>query len=487
MSLIDKAPNFFRKIQNFPENGEGTQFFQLVMQNKSVHEILNKALFSDKETKWETDCTVKQVEDYLPVIELLMPLLPEEDQAINKETRYSGIINNRLNSGMKVSKYMSKLTGTETLGKLIPFATRADDTFWNKLYDVMPKLPEGLYQNWFGLFNSFDVLIQNFYSEIANNNNVTLGISTDLFDFLEVCNSPNFTSCYALYKMNESAPFNYAVSRNTAVIYVKNKQSVIGRSWVIFPNDLNQFYVMKPYGFLSKSLIRQAAEHLCTTLGGEWGYYFTDQNQDRWDYNPELMPQFQGVYQDPYFAIYSTTENGDTLTIRSNYSLSKATCIVCGSQTYDGKIMCPTCYRKHIKRCLSCGLNYYSMDDNSTFCSECVRGKKTCPVCGMVFDEEWEECPACHWKSHCSLCGHTSNVPLYKIGNLYVCRDCREALLQGECDVCGSKTLTYPAAGWALCESCYGEAVTKSSRYKATTALSKALRLVNCEFLNGGQ
>lgn len=410
--------------------------------------------------KYEEYTNRKEKSSFELTTQLMLALLPAEEQEFVVQNNYTPLFDNKLQSGTKVSKYLSKVSNTEAMGKLIPILASSKGSL-SKLGKELPKLPKEMIDP-FNLITNFGVLVQNFYSEVSAASNVVFGVALDLPSFLEAANSPNFTSCYAVNGCNERAPINLAITPNTFVLYVKDKSgSVVGRCWGLINTDYSQIALLKPYGFINSEHVSSAVSWIANKCNptSTWGMYELEKDEEDDGLLYEDLMELSsgpGIYGDPTWKILSKYVDGDVLTYQPSYTVRSAPCVICGVVHDSSQMVCSKCQEKYIKRCLSCGEKFYSFKKETEYmCSSCLSGYVICPKCGKSYPEHMDSCPHCHWETHCSLCGKKSDVPLYKAGEISLCRECRDILLSTTCDVCGVQENTYPYKGIALCAQCF--------------------------------
>ena len=446
------CPNFWENFcaSTLPEDGAGTYLDQLMQLNQERHKVLHDKLqLPEGVWKYEEQTETKPRSSYDISTKLLLAALPEEEQG-----DLSRLFNNKLSSGMKVSKYLSKVQQPELAGRIFPVLASVTHSL-DGLYKELPKLPQEM-RDPFNLMLNFNVLVQNFYSEVAASQNVQFGISLALPDFLEAANSKSFSSCYTVGGCNERAPFHLGVTSNTFVLYVRSNSGVMGRCWGLLNEDFSQLVVFKPYGFINKDHIASAVRWMVDKISGghlgewsEWSFMDSPASALRLHADP-------GVWSDPVILVLTNRlARDDVLIYRSFYSIQTSPCPICGRQHASSDIICHFCHTKYVHTCVSCGREMFNISSNTPLCSTCREGGKICPRCGKVFPEKMKTCPHCHWDYHCSLCGKTSDVPLFSVGAVHVCRDCKELLLSTECDVCGAHGDMYPYKGVAVCPTCF--------------------------------
>lgn len=455
--------------------GKGTYLDNLVTLCKDTHKELHDKLgFEDGVWVQEERQEFVPRTSYTTTLKFLVAMLPPEEQKYMQENHMTPMFLNKLSSGQKVSKYLSKLSNTETLGKLIPLLAETKDDLYD-LRTELPKLPADMMDP-FTLLTKFPVLVQNFYSEVAASSNVTFGISLSLPTFLEAANSDNFISCYVVGGDFERAPLNWSITPNTFVLYARGGKDnkILGRCWGMVNEDFSQIVLFRAYGFLEYSTIKSAVWWMASRLSNvdEWAMWSVPQLEDIRAQghimdNPGLTA---GIWSDPVQVVLSKHSLRDRLYFSTQYGVRTAPCIICGSIHSDRGLICSNCKSKYVHICLSCGEHFLNLTGESlSFCSNCLAGLVTCAKCGAKYPESMSECPHCHWDNHCSLCGKPSSVPLYKVGEVFICRDCKEALLSDTCDVCGTKGLMYPIAGFSLCAQCFTKTVaTHQPRYTRT-------------------
>lgn len=394
------------------------------------------------------------------------------------------IISNKTKDGARVSKLITKRA--EDVG---PYFFQQLSIMEYTTKEELPKCPtaSSFIETKDGLRTVnhdklVSTVVQNFYSELAAVKNTVVGFSTDMFDFMNAGSSSAFTSCFSVDHFNSAGPLTIAMNKYTGVFYVKNNSAIIGRAWVLFESNFKQFAVMKPYGFLDRTVLCKLENWLCAVLNNTEDWTYGNVNDD----NVCFINVPNGWYIDPIRRIYSCKD-----TYEKNIVIHDAVnspCIFCGKVHPGSTLWCDDCREKYLTKCTRCGHEMYVEEKKTfNFCNDCLSKVVKCPKCGTE-TEKGQPCPKCSWDHTCAVCGKKSEFPLQWVSGVPVCSDCQKSLNKGVCDICGEHAATYPYDNMALCFTCFGvieavkhrgnfaDAVYRANKNPNTSAILQYIR-----------
>lgn len=460
LNLKEQCPELLKQLNGFPNDGDGTHLEEIYNESKFWQTTLRTAL------GWEDDVTEFCVNPELNIevdfefsLSLIKSLLSEKD-AEYITNNISAVFDNRLESGIKISKEISKrITSKEYVtrfaSELLKFSSD-ENKFLRTLQTELSKFPKTI--TILQMLNDPSVFVQNFFSEIASTKNKTYGFTIDMFMFLRGCNSEAYTSCYTISRMyNSSAPISYANSGKVGMIFSKDDKQILGRCWVIFAPDFKAFSILKPYGFLSENIISYVASGICYYLDRDSKWYRIQRKDFDGDSLNVLMPN-TGIYGDPLWLGYSTKtevkKGNHVVLVPKDIDSRESMCVTCGKRIPTTTILCNECAEMHIRKCKKCGTVIYKpSNSNVVYCDTCAANFYTCPNCGQ-YVPNGEICSCQTAKTECEICGKSTDI--IEAGTHFLCQECASILCDPNqtCSSCGAIGPVYPHKGELLCKSC---------------------------------
>lgn len=456
LDLSKQCPELLKEIVGFPNDGAGTKLEDIYAESKVAQTTLRTALGLNDYYGFEINEDVDLETNFKHSKQLMLALLDDKDAEFVKANPQS-LWENKLESGMKISKAIARTVAQNAhIVKLFNVIT-ADDA--NKstsevvgksliglVKEELPKLPDA---DLIQLIKNPMVFVQNFLSEVAVAKTKRIGFTLDMFDFFRGCNSPNFTSCYTVRKhYNSAAPVAYALSGRAGMIFNRNADSILGRCWVIFSNNMKSFVVMKTYGFLPDESIHAVACNLCSTLNKDASWYKIPYVS----HNLFTLTPGSGIYGDPIKYGYSSVTKKGTPFLQTDIDNVQSRCIMCG--VFSGStLLCEDC-RRTLGKCKKCGVFLSGKFINKHgLCPTCMSQHTVCPSCGKTLISG-VECECTKQQQVCSFCGAPSIVSINGFG---MCAECAKIIYEtsGTCAVCGDSGLMYPYKKHPVCRRCY--------------------------------
>lgn len=466
MSLRQQYPSLYRYISGFPEDKNKTAFpviERIATINKTM---LNEKLGLTDGTALYNIPPVDFSKTKTGSIKVLLYFLPEEARKECEENNYKALLENKLSNGQKVSRLLIRNLENNKVMNADGFFYVRNNAVLSQIRRELPNFDTGLIQyadNYDNFKSAIGVLVQNFYSTLFSDKNRKQGFSTNLYTMLSAATSTAFHSCFSLGGCNSRGPYTIALHPNTGVIFVSNDTNIIGRAWVYFNQDLSVFQVMRPYGFISDTAVLNMAKWLCAKISpeGSWKYVHDQGCTTIKGKRPG------GWWLDPvkYTVVNSAVQKESTVHVGIDIVPSvESPCIICGEFHKHSEAICPNCERAHTAVCAKCGKLCYVDHINKDIvyiCDECLAKEKRCPVCGEKLADDGT-CIKCAWENKCFMCGEVKPDIRYYSG-YPVCGSCRKLLVEGTCETCGKKTVTYVYKGHAYCEEHYVEAIHNSA------------------------
>ncbi len=165
--------------------------------------------------------------------------------------------------GRKLSRVLCKnIKESKYLLQCINYLS--DYSHHDMIYNELPKLPS---YNVLELIHNFDVVVQNFFSSLAESLNKEVVLSFDMFDIFSASNMGDTKSCFSFSGAYNNSWLGHSLGGNNGVIFVRSASgNIIGRSWIIFAPNKKAFFIQPKYGFMSNDLISAVSKWICYTL-----------------------------------------------------------------------------------------------------------------------------------------------------------------------------------------------------------------------------
>lgn len=462
LNLEVQCPELLHQLTGLEKDGSNTKLEDIYKETKLNQIALKEALgWSDDQVSQSINVDVDLDGTFPLSKKLMLALLPEESAKYVTDNP-SSLWENRLESGMKISKAIARsVSNNEHIAKLfncIVEEMKGDDE-WMALRKELPKLP-GIGP--IGLMKDPMVFVQNFISEVSAAKTKQIGFTIDMFDFIRGCNSDMYTSCYTISRnFNSMAPISFAMSGKAAMIYNKNDQSILGRCWVIFSNTFDSFVIMKTYGFLSDESVHVVACNICAALNKDasWKRVNTAHRESL-----SVAITNSGLYGDPIEWGYSYKMKRNSLFIPIEIENITPRCMICGERVLHSRIICERC-EKRFAHCKQCNTVILKPNATGILCNRCAKNTKTtvCPDCGRTV-AAGAKCVCTQTRETCAFCESPSIISVNGVG---LCAECAAIIsnTNGTCEVCGCHGLMYPYKKSPLCQRCYVCVGATSSSY----------------------
>lgn len=451
LDLKVQCPELLQQVPGFPNDGKGTALSDILFESECNQAALRETLgFAEGETTLEKESITDFESTFSFTKKIIMSMLGEED-AEYIGNNPNALWDNRLESGMKISKAITRRIADGSYLKPLSKILFNMDTreFDLKMRTELPKYPISN-MSVFLLLKDPSVFIQNFFSEVAAAKGKSIGFTLDPLMFIRGTNSPNYTSCYKIERhYNSMSSISLGLSGRVGMIFSKDSASVLGRSWVVFSPTFDSFIVLKSYGFLPKETISTVCQWLCTLLNKDATWYSSDYT----GFHLEADREEIGIYNDPIIRLYSSKLVKNAMNISFTVNTVVPKCILCGSRVESSTIICRSCERDRMSRCVNCGSIMIKDPEHSVqLCSKCLDKVEVCPTCGKAH-KKGEKCNCINHSSTCSFCGKPATL---NFNSVAMCTECAEAMLRTTCDACGAHGVMYPYKGKSLCPRCFG-------------------------------
>lgn len=499
LDLEKDCPALLAKIDGFPKDGRGTAIEKIRNDGIENHRRLAELIGFPEGTHRITEIVSTRDLFSAPVtVQYMRTVLGNiiGNKFTNAELE-NFIFNNALPDKRKVSRILSNVTGytKEIYSAYVEIildivrekGVPMEDAPCTIRLSILNELRGVKLDSPTSVATSLPLIVQNFYSELAKSESLSVGISYDYLDFLQCCNSPLFSSCFSIDRWNNSgAATVLALSSSTLCVFVvDDKGDVQGRAWIIFNPENTQFYVCKIYGFIDKLLVIKVACWLMQSLPGDWGYVtsvnmsnniaydnemeFSDEYVMNSDISNNIMYS-SGFYADPYLLLASCEKERDGYFFGSTYYLHDNVDIFTGKTNNYSIFYSISNNPIPIVKCKRCGKAVYVNATGMDVCSDCIKKYyKKCDKCGEYYDTATCKCSVT--SSVCVICGGTAEL---RIGDTPVCDECINALYKSSCEACGRhipgakpmSTETNVYKGHLLCTQCYQYVNTQDVQYR---------------------
>ena len=362
------------------------------------------------------------------------------------------IINNCIETGKYAGRKVSRLLSSGVLS-----AYEREQIIEQDLCTELPRLP--LHGK-----SAIDLIVQNFYSELAQakKNTSYLYFTINPIDILNA-SVDKVLSCNKLGGCAESAPMSAATSSRMAMARVVTEDgTLLGRCYIGISPDMMGYIFQPCYGMMGSAHTEDVRKWLRMYIDGKVPPI---KSHDTWKESKDVH------YSVPteIFAESSTanfyTDPVDTVMYRGEIDLincglyvGTSYCVLCGKETKG--LFCDDCAASKFCRCTNCGTLIYKgiltpeqSIDGFTLCHRCLRLHAECAVCGRHFVKSTVSSPnVCYKcenpKASCFVCGRqiypeNSNTIELVSGSVYAHSGCLHKKHDSACIVCGkSRALT---------------------------------------------
>lgn len=365
----------------------------------------------------------------------------------------TAIMSNKMPDGAKFSKYVLgvlKKQSTRMHEHIVTALSRTD------LCLELPRLP-------LSKRTDFEVVLQNFYSELARLKDLTMHmyLSVNPYDIANASNS-RFKSCNSIGGAYEPAPICAASSAHMAILRLETSdKDMVGRCYISFSPDMKSFVVQPVYGYMKEELVNDAKDWLRIMIDRQFGTpgkwkLFTGNVSIPMEYL--VNDKSATFYVDPSSSCMFREDFTEIPSVR----VAGCRCLVCGEVSQ--KLICYTCTAKHWRKCAACGR---LCSKEAAHCAECALLIRTCVRCGYIFYSREpaalvEYCDKCAvTEATCLLCGGSIRFDarytpeqqnLYTVigGILYAHTSCVDKGMSHCCTKCG--TLKQHFGGCTICD-----------------------------------
>ena len=254
----------------------------------------------------------------------------------------------------------------------------------------------------------FEVILQNFYSEIAKTKDVhaNLYFTVSPYDIVNASNGGRFSSCNSINGEHKNAPICASASPTMALIKLESSAGeMLGRCYIAMSPDFKSFVVQPTYGYMKEEFIKDAEMWICSVINSKLG-------DAKWEVVSNLdtiHPRYvsdctvANFYVDASARIYLREDHKELPAIR----LGDCHCLICGELGID--IVCGNCKNVHFKKCKLCGK---LCDKANQLCPDCKSVAVQCIECGRLYRPDKrdlvQKCNECaRRESVCLVCGKT--------------------------------------------------------------------------------